>query len=137
MQHPTTRRIVKAMTAGLAAALLIVPAAHARLAVDARHAALLNRDVAQQTVVRTDARHAGLVTRAGDTPLIVQETRLSKIAQMHRHSGGLNVPTAASVETPSAGFDWGDAGIGAAAGLALVLLAGTGVLVTRRKLVSV
>jgi hypothetical protein len=137
MQHPTTHKLVKAVTAGLAATLLIVPAAHARLAVDARHAALLNKDVAQQTVVRTDARHAALVTRAGDNPLILQETRLSKIAQVHRHSGGINVPAATSVETPSSGFDWADAGIGAAAGLALVLLAGTAVLMTRRKLVSV
>jgi hypothetical protein len=137
MQHPRTHKIVKAVTAGLAAALLAVPAANARLAVDARHAALLNKDVAQQTVVRTDARHAALATKAGQNPLILQETRLSKIAQMHRHSGGINVPTAASVETPSSGFDWADAGIGAAAGLGLVVLAGAGVLVTRRMLVSV
>lgn len=137
MQHPTTHKLVKAVTAGLAAALLTVPAAHARLAVDARHVAPLDNAVAQQTVVRTDARHAGLVTRAGKTPLIVREARLSKIAQMHRHSGGINVPTANSVETPSSGFDWADAGLGAAASLGLVFLAGAGVLVTRRRLVSV
>jgi hypothetical protein len=137
MEHPTTHKLVKAVTAGLAAAFLTVPAAHARLAVDARHAAPLDKDVAQQTVVRTDARHAALVTRAGMTPLILQETRLSTIAQMHRHSGGIDVPTAASVETPSSGFDWADAGIGAAASLGLVFLAGAGVLVTRRRLVSV
>jgi hypothetical protein len=137
MQHPTTHKLVRAVTAGLAAALLTVPAAHARLAVDVRHAALLDKDVAQQTVVRTDARHAALVTRAGKTPLILQETGLSNIAQMHRHSGGINVPTATSVETASSGFDWADAGIGAAAGLGLVFLAGAGVLATRRRLVSV
>jgi len=137
MQRPTTHKLVKALTAGLAAALLAVPAAQARLAVDAHHAALLNKGVAQQTVVRTDARHAALVTRAGENPLILQETKLSKIAQMHRHSGGINVPATTSVETPSSDFDWADAGIGAAAGLALVLLAGTAVLMTRRKLVSV
>jgi hypothetical protein len=74
MQHPTTHKLVRAVTAGLAAALLTVPAAHARLAVDARHAALLDKDVA---------------------------------------------------------------GIGAAASLGLVFLAGAGVLVTRRRLVSV
>lgn len=137
MQHSRTDKIVKAVTAGLAAALLAVPAAHARLAVDAGHAALPGKDVAQQTVVRTDAPHAALVTRAGRNPLIVQESSLSRIAQTHRPSGSSNVPTATSVETPSSSFDWADAGIGAAAGLGLVLLAGAAVLVTRRKLVSV
>ena len=136
MQRPRTHKIVKAMTAGIAAALLAVPAANARLAVDARHAALLNKDVAQQQVVRTDARHAALVRKEGDIPLIVQETQPSKIAQMHRHSADFSVPTATLVEAPSSGFDWADAGVGAAAGLGLVLLAGAGVLVTRRRLVS-
>ena len=135
MQHARTNKLVKALTAGLAAALLAVPAAHARLAVDARHAALLNKDVARQPVVRTDARHAALVTKAGGIPLIVQETGLSNVAQTNRDSEGVNVPTATS--SPSSGFDWADAGIGAAAGLGLVFMAGAGVLVTRRKLVSV
>jgi hypothetical protein len=137
MQHARTHKLVKAVTAGLAAALLAVPAAQARLAVDARQGALLDQEVAQQPVVRTDARHAALVRKEGGIPLIVQASRPSKIAQVHRHSGDLNVPTAASIETPSSGFDWADAGIGAAAGLGLVLLAGAGVLVTRRRLVSV
>jgi LPXTG-motif cell wall-anchored protein len=38
--------------------------------------------------------------------------------------------------TSSSSFDWNDAGIGAGVALGLVLIAGGGVLVTRRKLVS-
>lgn len=135
MQHARTNKLVKAVTAGLAAALLAVPAAQARLAVDARHAALLNKDVVRQPVVRTDARHAALVTKAGGIPLIVEGTSLSKVAQTERGSEGLNVRTATS--TPSSGFDWADAGVGAAAGLGLVVGGGLGLLLTRRKLASV
>ena len=135
MQHARTNKFVKAVTVGLAAALLAVPAAHARLAVDARHAALLSKDVVRQPVVRTDARHAALVTKAGGIPLIVQETSLSKVAQTDRGSEGLDVRAVAS--TPSSGFDWADAGVGAAAGLGLVVGGAIGLLVTRRKLASV
>jgi hypothetical protein len=138
MQGRTSHKLVKATTAALAAALLAVPVAQARLAVDARHAALLNKDAAgQSTVVRTDARHAGLVNKAHLNPLIVQERKVSTIAQMHRHVATLNLPDAnTSVGTVSTGFDWTDAGVGAAAAFGLVLLASGGVLVTRRKLVG-
>jgi zona occludens toxin (predicted ATPase) len=159
MQGRTSHKLVKATTAALAAALLAVPVAQARLAVDARHAALLNKDAAAQptvvrtdarhaallnkdaavqpTVVRTDARHAGLVNKAHLNPLIVQERKVSTIAQMHRHVATLNLPDAnTSVGTVSTGFDWTDAGVGAGAALGLVLLASGGVLVTRRKLVG-
>jgi hypothetical protein len=138
MQHRSTHKLVKATTGALAAALFAVPLAQARLAVDARHAALLNKEaVVQQAVVRTDARHAALLNRTHVNRLIVQERRLSKIAQMHRHLANLNLPAAnTSVGTVSTGFDWTDAGVGAGVAFGLVLLASGGVLVTRRKLVG-
>jgi hypothetical protein len=69
--------------------------------------------------------------------VIVKPIAESKIAQMHRHLTQLNLPAGktASVASSSS-FDWGDAGIGAGVGLGLVLIAGGGVLVTRRKLVN-
>jgi hypothetical protein len=138
MQRTRSQKFVKATTAALAAALFVVPVAQARPAVDARHAALLNKDpVAQPTVVRTDARHAGLLKRAHVTPLIVQERKVSAIAQMHRDLATLNLPAAnTSVGTVSTGFDWTDAGVGAGAALGFALLASGGVLVTRRRLVG-
>jgi hypothetical protein len=138
MQRTTSQKLVKATTAALAAALFAVPVAQARVAVDARHAALLNKDVVvQPTVVRTDARHAALLNKTHVNPLIVQERKVSAIAQMHRHLATLNLPAANnSVGTVSTGFDWTDAGVGAGAALGLVLLASGGVLVTRRRLVG-
>jgi hypothetical protein len=127
MRKPTTKRLAGGLTAVLAAALVAVPVAQARL------------DPGQPgRVVRTDARHATLAQRAGARVVIVKESPESKIAQMHRHLTQLNLPaekTAGPVSSSS--FDWGDAGIGATAGLVLVLAAGAGVLVTRRRLVSV
>jgi hypothetical protein len=42
-------------------------------------------------------------------------------------------PTVVRIVAPSTGFDWGDAGIGAAAGLAISLVAVGGVLVVSRR----
>jgi hypothetical protein len=122
-----TRKLAKTMGATVAAALLAVPVAQARL----------DRGADAGTVVRTDARHAGLAQRTGGRAVILEPTAQSKIVQMHRHLTQLNlpagdVPTAAS----SGSFDWNDAGIGAGVALGLALIAGGGVLVTRRKLVS-
>ena len=139
MQHTGTHKLVKATTAALAAALLAVPIAQARLAVDARHAALLNKDVVQQPVVKTDARHAVLLKKTGISPLILQERRLSNIERMHNQLGKLDLPTATTVSTVatvSTGFNWTDAGVGAGVAFGLVLLASGGVLVTRRRLVG-
>jgi hypothetical protein len=136
MQHTGTHKIVKATTAALAAALLAVPVAQARLAVDARHTAPSNKHAIHQPVVKTDARHAVLLGKTGVSPLILQERRLSNMAKMHSQLGKLDVPTATTVSTVSTGFDWNDAGVGAGAALGLVLLATGGVLVTRRRLVS-
>jgi hypothetical protein len=87
--------------------------------------------------VRTDARHAVLVERAQHNPLIAQELRQSKIAQMHRHLATIDLPKVDTpVETVSTGFDWTDAGVGAGAAFGLLLLAGGSVLVSRRKLVG-
>ena len=48
-------------------------------------------------------------------------------------SAGAVAPTIVRV-TPASGFNWGDAGIGAAAGLAIaVLIAGSGVALTQRR----
>jgi hypothetical protein len=132
MQGTRSHKIVKATTAALAAALFAVPVAQARLAVDARHSALLNKDVPQQAVVRTDARHAALLNKAHGNPLIAQEPSVSKIG----HLGALDRPTSKTpVGTASTGFDWSDAGVGAGAVFGLVLLASGGALVTRRRLV--
>jgi hypothetical protein len=113
MQNPGIKRLTVGLTVSLAAALLAVPAAHARIAVDARDAALPN---------------------TADTPRVTSE---SKIVEMHRHLTQLQLPATETrtIESGSS-FDWGDAGIGAGVGLGLVLIAGGGVLVTRRKLVN-
>jgi hypothetical protein len=141
MQHAGTHKFVKATTAALAAALLAVPVAQARLAVDAHpgHGALSNRHAVHQPLVKTDARHAVLAEKAGHNPLIAQELKESNIAKMHRHLATIDIPTAATVSTVSSdstGFNWTDAGVGAGAAFGLVLLASGGVLVTRRKLVG-
>jgi hypothetical protein len=128
--QPTTNRKVRITTAALAAALLAVPVAQARVPVDARHAALFNKQVAQQPVVRTDAHHAALLNKVHGYRVIVQESTLPKITQGERPSADTSVGTA------STGFDWSDAGVGAGVVLGLVMVAGAGVLVTRRKLVS-
>ena len=128
MEGSRTRKLALGVTAALAAALAAVPVAQARPTVDAQHAALLNR----QPIVRTDARHAALLN---DAPVRVQ------IVQPHQQ--GNNVPAKpnlstgkTSTTTVSTGFDWSDAGIGAGSVVGLFLLAGGGVLVTRRKLAS-
>jgi hypothetical protein len=138
MQNRASKRLTRVLTVSLTAALLAVPAAHARTAVDARHAALVNRTAAVE--LRTDARHAVLLDRAGKPNRFesLVGSSESKVVQMHRHLTKLPVATVetGSIES-SGGFDWGDAGVGATAGLVLLLLAGGGVLVTRRKLVGV
>jgi hypothetical protein len=138
MQRPTTKRLVSGLAAVLAAALVATPVAQARLAVHTSQGAPL-----KPAQIHVDARHAALLNRhpeaALDKTWVTPVQTDSKIVQMHRHLSGLELPGAqpnAAVESGSR-FDWTDAGIGAAAGLGLVLLAGAGVLVTRRKLVSV
>jgi|tagenome__1003787_1003787.scaffolds.fasta_scaffold20173864_2 hypothetical protein len=126
MQVRETRKLAKTLGAAVAVALLAVPVAQARLDPGPAGA-----------VVRTDARHAALAQGTGARVVIVKPIAESKIAQMHRHLTQLNLPagkTAGVVSSSS--FDWGDAGIGAGVGLGLVLIAGGGVLVTRRKLVN-
>jgi hypothetical protein len=129
MEGSRTRKLALGVTAALAAALAAVPVAQARPAVDAQHAALLNR----QPIVRTDARHAALLN---DAPVRVQ------IVQPHQQGNTSpakpNLSTGkTSTTTVSTGFDWSDAGIGAGSVVGLFLLAGGGVLVTRGKLASV
>jgi hypothetical protein len=69
--------------------------------------------------------------------VIVRPNADSKIVQMHRHLTQLNLPAGEVPAAASSGsFDWNDAGIGAGAALGLALIAGGGVLVTRRKLVN-
>jgi hypothetical protein len=128
MEGSRTRKLALGVTAALAAALAAVPVAQARPAVDAQHAALLNR----QPIVRTDARHAALLN---DAPVRVQ------IVQPHQQGNNgpakPNLSTGkTSTTTVSTGFDWSDAGIGAGSVVGLFLLAGGGVLVTRGKLAS-
>jgi hypothetical protein len=128
MQVRETRKLAKTLGAAVAVALLAVPAAQARLDPGAQ---------TEAPVIRTDARHAALAQRAGARVVILQPSAESKIAQMHRHLTQLNLPAEKTAgAASSSSFDWSDAGIGAGVGLGLVLIAGGGVLVTRRKLVS-
>jgi hypothetical protein len=128
MEGSRTRKLATCVTAALVAALAAVPVAQARLAVDAHHAALLNRE----PVVRTDAHHGALLN---DAPVRVQ------IVQSHlqgnRGPAKPNLSTGkTSTTTVSTRFDWSDAGIGAGSAVGLFLLAGGGALATRRKLAS-
>ena len=123
------RKLGRCAAAAVAAALMAVPVAQARLAVDAQHAALLNRE----TVVRTDARHAALLNKYPHVvPVIVQDRGESKIGQVQH----LNRPAGQTAVGNASSFDWADAGIGAGAVFGLVLLAGGGVLLSRRRLVT-
>jgi hypothetical protein len=127
MQGSRTRKLATGVTAALAAALAAVPVAQAK-PVDPQHAALLNR----QPIVRTDARHAALLN---DAPVRVQIVQPQP--QGNNGSAKPSLSTGkTSTTTVSAGFDWSDAGIGAVSAVGLFLLAGGGVLVTRRKLAS-
>jgi hypothetical protein len=105
MEHTRNRKL-KGFAAALAAGLLAVPAAQAGLRTDARHAVLLEK----AGVAQVDARHQALLDR-------------------HTVRPGVSV----TVKSGS-GIDWADAGVGAAGALGLVVLAGSGVLVGRRKL---
>ena len=126
MEGSRTRKLVTGVTAALAAALAAVPVAQARLAVDAQHAALLNR----QPIVQTDARHAALLNDAAVRVQIVHPQGSNSPAKLNLSIGKT------STTTVSTGFDWSDAGIGAGSAVGLLLLAGGGALVTRRKLAS-
>jgi hypothetical protein len=126
MKGSRTRKLATSVTAALAAALAAVPLAQARLVVDAQHAALLNR----QPVVRTDARHAALLNDAPVRVQVVQPQGSNGPAKPNLSTGRT------STATVSTGLDWSDAGIGAGSAIGLFLLAGGGVLITRRKLAS-
>jgi hypothetical protein len=133
MQDRRTKKLVGVATAVLAAALLAAPVSQARVAEGTSQAPVVDKG----QVVRTDARHAALLNRAHVVGVIVQPGEESNIARMHRHLTGLDLPAGASPSgTVSTGFDWTDAGIGAGVVFGLVLLAGGGALVTRRKLVG-
>ncbi len=128
MEVRETRKLGKILSAAIAAALLAVPVAQARLDPGAQQGT---------PVIRTDARHAGLAERTGARVVIVKPIAESKVAQMHRHLAQLNLPAEKTGGAASASsFDWSDAGIGASAGLVLVLLTGGGVLVLRRRPVT-
>jgi hypothetical protein len=123
MQVGRNGKLVKSLGAAVAAALLAVPVAQARLA------DVPNQGAVQKVrpVVRTDARHAALLNG--------KNVRV-EIVQPKVESTTIPAGQSAGTDTSSA-IDWSDAGIGAGSTLALVLLAGGGILVTRRKLVGV
>lgn len=110
MQHGRNRKL-KALATAFAVAALAAPAAQASIDTDARHQALV--DKVQQAQV--DARHQALL-RHGEQGPVVYVTR-----------GTQQV-------TSSGGTDWGNAGIGAAFGVVLIVAAGA--FVGRKKLVS-
>jgi hypothetical protein len=130
MEDRRTRKLIKTLGAALAAALLAVPVAQARLDP--------GQGVARsKPVIRTDARHAGLAQRTGARVVIVKSHPEGQIAQLHRHPAQVNLPAGQTGDTESSSaIDWSDAGIGAASALGLVLLTGGGVLITRRRLVG-
>jgi hypothetical protein len=120
MQAGRTRKLVIGLTAGIAAALVAVPVGQAKLTVDARHQALV------------------------DKAKVSQVTPEEKIVMMHRHAAHLYLnrhvaskPQAQVSTLKSGGIDWSDAFVGASAGFGLALLAGGSVLITRRRLVEV
>ena len=108
MQHARNRKL-KTLAAAFAVAALAAPVTQAAVDVDARHQALL--DKAPQAQV--DARHQALLERGGQGPTVY-------------------VTTAPAAST-SGGMDWGDAGIGAATAVGVILLGAGGAFVVRRK----
>jgi hypothetical protein len=122
MQVGRNRKLVKSLGAAVAAALLAVPVAGARLADVPNQGAVQKA----QPVVRTDARHAALLNG--------KDVRV-EIVQPKVESPTVPAGQPAGTDTSSA-IDWSDAGIGAGSTLAFVLLAGGGMLVTRRRLVG-
>jgi uncharacterized protein (TIGR03382 family) len=122
MQVGRNRKLVKSLGAAVAATLLAVPVAGARLA------DVPNQGAVQkvQPVVRTDARHAALLN-GKDVKVVIVQPKVE--------STPIPAGQPAGTDTSSA-IDWSDAGIGAGSTLALVLLAGGGILVSRRKLVG-
>ena len=110
----TTRRITTTTAAILALAAASAPIATARpledpaLAVNRAPATTYSRPDKSLTPVATPSERS--ITRETSTP-----------------------QTVVRVQTPPSGFDWGDAGIGAAGGLALALLGlGAGLVISQR-----
>jgi hypothetical protein len=110
MQHRRNRKLAT-LAAALTAAALAAPISQAALDVDARHQALL--DKAPQAQV--DARHQALLRH-------------------HEVGPSIYVTTAPKPTVASDGMDWGNAGIGAATTVGVILLGVGGVLAGRRRL---
>lgn len=111
------RLLTHTATIGLAVAAMAAPAAVASQdfrspdAVDAAQTALAQRG---QDLRSPDTRD----TAAGRGTFTAPHVTVVKVAEAPQATGG--------------GFDWGDAGIGAGAALALVTLAGGGFAIARR-----
>jgi hypothetical protein len=100
-------RKLKAVLAVVAAGIAAVPTAQAQLRTDARHAALLQKE----TPVQVDARHQALL-----------------------HRDARSVTSVSIVTSGADGFDWTDAGLGAAAALGLAAAGGASLVLSRKKL---
>ena len=103
--HGRNRKL-RGLVAALAVAALAAPSAQARLSTDARHAALLEKG----THAQVDARHQALLNR---DPRPVASVSI--------------------VATGADGFDWTDAGVGAAAAFGLVAAGGASFVISRKK----
>ena len=110
----------------LAAAALVAPAAQAKHVVDPGPVSAGVPD----TVVRPDDRPGPLGVGAIPDP-VTSAVRPDDRAEL-RGVGAFDGAPAPTLDDPS-GFDWGDAGIGATAALALGLLAGTALFFTHRQ----
>jgi hypothetical protein len=90
---------------------------------DARDAATQAAETPQvaQDLRSPDARDAA--TQAAETPQVAQDLRSPDARDAGRISPPVQQPIVEIREVPSNGFDWGDAGIGAAGILAMVSIA--------------
>lgn len=100
-------RKLKGLAATLTVGLLALPSAQAALRTDARHAALLLKE----KQVQVDARHQALLDR-----------------------DARSVTSVSIAPTGADGFDWTDAGIGAAGALGLIAAGGASLVIGRKKL---
>ena len=113
------------------AATLAVPASASAQGQDLRNPD--RRTPVTQTQQKQDLRNAD--RRAPAAPAPVQDLRnADRRGPATVEPVAPQAPAITTIELPSEGFDWGDAGIGAAGGIAvLAMLAGLGLAATHRR----
>ena len=123
-------RILKRLVLGFAVAALVVPSAAvaARGGFDQQGSSVKARDY---------FAHHALPSNYGASAVSIENVRLNPRGSSSTVTGDienvrLNPRTVSTPEVVSAGFDWGDAGIGAGIILGLVLAGGAAFLATRQ-----